>query len=76
MPPPQKKAYNTQYSQAVSHPSTDQALCCLTSVIGREQVYSAWYGRRLLLWKYHRAYQNEMTPYIYRRYHQFYFFQF
>ena len=38
-----------RYSQAVSHPSTNRALCCLTSVIGREPVYSAWYGRRLLL---------------------------
>ena len=41
-----KNAYNTQYSQAVSHPSTNWALCCLTAVIGREPVYSAWYGRR------------------------------
>ena len=42
----QQNAYNTRYSQAVSHPSTNRALCCLTSVIGREPVYSAWYGRR------------------------------
>ena len=41
-----KKAYNTCGSQAVTHPSTEQAQRCLTSVIGREQVYSAWYGRR------------------------------
>ena len=40
------KAYNTRYSQAVSHPSTNRARRCLTSVIGREPVYSAWYGRR------------------------------
>ena len=46
-----QKAYNTRYSQAVSHPSTNRALCCLTSVIGREPVYSAWYGRRLLFFQ-------------------------
>ena len=33
-------AYDTWYSQAVSHPSTNQARRCLTSVIGREPVYS------------------------------------
>ena len=41
-----KKAYNTCCSQAVTHPSTGQARRCLTSVIRREPVYSAWYGRR------------------------------
>ena len=40
-----KKGYNTWCSQAVSHPSTNQALCCLTSVIRREPVHSTWYGR-------------------------------
>ena len=40
-----KKANNTRSSQAVSHPSTILAQCCLTSVIGRELVYSTWYGR-------------------------------
>ena len=45
------KAYNTWDSQAVTHPSTNQAQRCLTSVIGREPVYSTWYGRRhLVLW--------------------------
>ena len=39
-------AYSTKYSQAVTHPSTNLAQCCLTSVIGRELVCSAWYGRR------------------------------
>ena len=38
-------ANSTQCSQAVTHPSTDWAQCCLTSVIGRELVCSAWYGR-------------------------------
>ena len=33
-------AYSTKYSQAVTHPSTNLAQCCLTSVIGRELVLS------------------------------------
>ena len=40
------KVYSTRYSQAVTHPSTNRARRCLTSVIGREPVYSTWYGRR------------------------------
>ncbi|KAG8233045.1 hypothetical protein J437_LFUL004266 [Ladona fulva] len=32
-------------SEAVTHPSTIRALRCLTSVIGREPVFSSWYGR-------------------------------
>jgi hypothetical protein len=32
--------YSTKYSQAVTHPSTNLAQCCLTSVIGRELVLS------------------------------------
>ena len=47
-----KKAYNTCCSQAVTHPSTEQARHCLTSVIRREPVYSVWYGRR------HKVYSN------------------
>ena len=43
-----EKGYNTWCSQAVSHPSTNQALRCLTSVIGREPVHSTWYGRSRL----------------------------
>ncbi len=42
----QKGAYDTGYSQAVTHPSTNPAQPGLTSVIGREPVYSRWYGRR------------------------------
>ena len=39
------KANSTWCSQAVTHPSTNQAQRCLTSVIGRELVLSTWYGR-------------------------------
>jgi len=35
-----QKVYSTVYSQAVTHPSTNTAQPCLTSVIGRELVYS------------------------------------
>lgn len=43
----QKKCvYNTWCSQAVTHLSTNHARPCLTSVIGREPVFSGWYGRR------------------------------
>ena len=41
-----QKAYDTEYSQTVSHSSTNSAQCCLTSVIGRELVFSTWCGRR------------------------------
>ena len=33
-------------SQAVPHPSTNRALCRLTSEVGRDPVYSTRYGRR------------------------------
>ena len=41
-----KGVYDTGYSQAVTHPSTNPAQRCLTSVIGRERVFSTWYGRK------------------------------
>ena len=34
--------------QAVTHLSTNHARRCLTSVIGREPVFSTWYGSRYL----------------------------
>ena len=37
----QKVVYSNLYSQAVTHPSTNRSQPCLTSVIGRELVYSA-----------------------------------
>ena len=40
------KAYNTGYSQAVSHPGTNLALQGLTAVIGREPVLFLRCGRR------------------------------
>ena len=40
-----REANSIQCSQAVTHPSTDWTQHCLTSVIGRELVYSMWYGR-------------------------------
>ena len=42
-------AYNTEYSQAVTHLSTNSAQYCLTSVIRRELVHSIWCGCRHLL---------------------------
>lgn len=41
-----QKAYSTWGSKAVAQPSTIQARRGLTSVIGREPVLSAWYGRK------------------------------
>ena len=39
-PNKKKSVYSTMYSQAVTHPSTNMAQCCLTSVIRRELVFS------------------------------------
>ena len=33
-------------SRAVPHPSTDRALCRLTSEVERDPVHSTWYGRQ------------------------------
>ena len=41
-----QRAYSTQYAQAVSHPSTNQARPCLASEIRRDRARSGWYGRR------------------------------
>ena len=40
-----EKDNSTRCSQAVTHPSTNRAQRCLTSVIRRELVFSTWYGR-------------------------------
>ncbi len=42
---PKQNANSIWYSQAVTHPSTNQTQRCLTSLIGREAVCSTWYGR-------------------------------
>ena len=42
-----KKADSTRRcSQAVPHPNTNRALCCLTSEVRRDPVYSTRYGRQ------------------------------
>ena len=53
--------------QAVTHPSTNPAQCCLTSVIRREPVHSAWYGRRTLKHIDKAFYIAEMWQKGYRR---------
>ena len=40
----QNNGLNTWYSQPVTHASTNHARRCLTSQIGRDGVYSTWYG--------------------------------
>ena len=48
--PALRKADDTlRSSQAVPHPSTNRALRRLTSEVGRDPVYSTWYGRRRTL---------------------------
>ena len=41
-----KKAYDTKYSEAVTHPSTNFAPQGLTSVIRPDPMLSLWCGRR------------------------------
>ena len=63
----QQNVYNITYSQAVTHPSTNQARRCLTSVIGRELVLSTWYGRKRKLssvTEYHSG--NDLPLFVYR----------
>ena len=43
------KVYSTWYSQAVTHPCTNQAQRCLALVIGQEPAFSTLYGRRQVL---------------------------
>ena len=42
----QKADSTLRSSQAVPHPSTNRALCCLTSEVERDPVHSTRYGRR------------------------------
>ena len=73
-----KEVYSTRYSQAVTHPSTNLALPDLTSGIGREPVFSRWYGRRQkkkVSWKsfctsskfekFHRHWEMKITEVIF-----------
>ena len=47
MTPAAEKADSTlMFSQAVPHPSTNEALCRLTSEVRRDPVYSTRYGRQ------------------------------
>ncbi|GBM64878.1 hypothetical protein AVEN_20442-1, partial [Araneus ventricosus] len=41
----EKDANSTRCSQVATLSSTDRARCCLTAVIRRQPVLSAWYGR-------------------------------
>ncbi|ESO87938.1 hypothetical protein LOTGIDRAFT_145944, partial [Lottia gigantea] len=61
-----KGVYSTRCSQAVTHQSTNRARRCLTSVIGRELVFSTWYGRR----RYTAMFQASLWPYNTLRYTQ------
>ena len=65
-----KDAYDTRYSQAVPHPSTNLAQHCLTWQIGRDAVYSAWYGRRRCKGRISPTYtQHRTTTYTLTRAH-------
>ena len=46
-----KRAHDTKYSLAVSHPSTNSAQSSLTAVIGREPVFSRQNGREHVCFK-------------------------
>ena len=58
-------AYNTEYSQAVTHLSTNSAQYCLTSVIRRELVHSIWCGCRHLLLIHMSINKTLVEKYIY-----------
>src|ERR1700722_20718329 len=47
------KNYSTEYSHVVPHHSTDSAIDCLTSQIGRDAVGLVVYGRSLKIWLSH-----------------------
>ena len=48
-----EKNYSTEYSHVVPHHSTDSAIDCLTSQIGRDAVGLVVYGRSLEIWVSH-----------------------
>ena len=50
------KNYSTEYSHVVPHHSTDSAIDCLTSQIGRDAVGLVVYGRSLKIWLSHPVY--------------------
>lgn len=47
----EKNAYNIGDSQAVSDPSTNPTQRCLTCQIGRDGVFSTWYGRKRTIFR-------------------------
>jgi hypothetical protein len=51
-----EKNYSTEYSHVVPHHSTDSAIDCLTSQIGRDAVGLVVYGRSLEIWLSHPVY--------------------
>src|ERR1700722_21018319 len=51
-----EKNYSTEYSHVVPHHSTDSAIDCLTSQIGRDAVGLVVYGRSLKIWLSHPVY--------------------
>jgi hypothetical protein len=51
-----KKNYSTEYSHVVPHHSTDSAIDCLTSQIGRDAVGLVVYGRSLEICDYRSPY--------------------
>ena len=64
----EKRANDIRGSQAVTHLSTKRTRHCLTSVIGRELVFSMWYGRWRWYWQNLDSIWCYMDIYIYGDY--------
>ncbi|KAI4883801.1 hypothetical protein NFI96_001967 [Prochilodus magdalenae] len=67
------KAYSTWYSQADSHPGTNQALCRVASEIRRDRAFSAWlskykFGSKAYSTWYSQAVSNPGTNQAFCRY--------